>query len=260
MGTILDEIVRWKRQEVAGRKLERPPEAVCAAAEQAPAPRDLEAALRAPGVSLIAEIKRASPSRGLLCPTLDPPALAGLYEANGAAAISVLTDAHYFGGALEDLHAVRQEVALPVLRKDFILEPYQVYEARAAGADALLLIVAALSDEELGGLHGLAQALGMAVLVEVHDEGELERARRVRPRIVGVNNRDLRTFRTDLETTARLRPLVGWETALVSESGIHSAADVVRLARMGVDAMLVGEALVCAADVGAKVQELVHAA
>jgi indole-3-glycerol phosphate synthase len=255
--TILDEIIRWKRDEVARQKRVRPLEAVQAEMALAPSPRDLVAALRAPGVSLIAEIKRASPSRGLLRPNLDPAALARAYETNGAAAISVLTDAHFFGGDLEHLRTVRRTVGLPVLRKDFVLDPYQVYEARAAGADALLLIVAALSDGDLQSLYQLTRELGMAALVEVHNAAELERALEIKPRIVGINNRDLRTFRVNLETTARLRLLVPADVILVAESGIHTPIDVARLAAIGADAMLVGESLVRAEDVGAKVRELV---
>ena len=256
--TILDEIVDWKRKEVAHRKQTIPLTDVQVDIPRAPAPRDLVAALRQPGVSLIAEVKRASPSKGLLRPDLDPVALAREYEANGAAAISVLTDERFFGGRLAHLQAVRREVPrVPVLRKDFLLEAYQVFEARAAGADAVLLIVAVLSDDELQSLYGLVRRLQMAALVEVHDEAELARALAIEPRIVGVNNRDLRTFRVDLETTARLRALIPEEVVLVAESGVHNADDVVRLEKIGADAMLVGEALVRAEDVGGKVRELV---
>jgi indole-3-glycerol phosphate synthase len=177
--TILDEILRWKRGEIERYITAVPLEAVQARAERAPAPREFEAALRQPGISLIAEIKRASPSKGLLCPDLDPEALAREYEMGGAAAISVLTDEHFFQGSLDHLGAVRQNVNLPVLRKDFILDPYQVYQARAAGADAILLIVAALSDDALQSLHRLASELGLAVLVEVHNAAELVRALKV---------------------------------------------------------------------------------
>ncbi len=254
---ILDRIIRWKFEEVADRKSACPLETVQARAALAPPPRDFAAALQAPGVSLIAEIKRASPSKGLLCPNLDAPALARAYEANGAAAISVLTDERFFRGSLEDLRVVRQSVTIPVLRKDFILDPYQVYEARAAGADAVLLIVAALDDAALLELYELACKLGMAALVEVHNASELERALRIRPRIIGVNNRDLGTFEVDLETTVHLRPLIPPGVLLVAESGIHHRADVARLKAAGVDGILVGEALVRATDVGARVKELV---
>lgn len=255
--TILDEILHWKRGEIERCKATVPLEAVRAESSRAPAPRDFEAALRRPGISLIAEIKRASPSKGSLRPDLDPVALAREYESSGAAAISVLTDERFFQGSLDDLQVVRKKVNLPVLRKDFILDPYQVYQARAAGADAILLIVAALSDDALQTLHRLSADLGMAALVEVHSTAELERALKVGPRIVGVNNRDLRTFKVDLETTARLRPLIAAEVTLVSESGVQSHADVARLESSGTDAILVGEALVRAQDVGGKIQELI---
>ncbi|MFQ6100886.1 MAG: indole-3-glycerol phosphate synthase TrpC [Anaerolineae bacterium] len=256
---VLESIIRRKWVEIARRKRARPLEAVRAEAANAPLARDFVATLRAPGVSLIAEVKRASPSKGVLREDLDPAMLARTYEASGAAAVSVLTDAHFFRGSLDDLRAVRRSVSLPVLRKDFLLDPYQVYEARAAGADAVLLIVAALDDGRLDSLHRLACDLGMAALVEVHDEIELERALAVGPRIVGVNNRDLRTFEVSLETTARLRPLLPPGVVLVAESGIHTREDVARLAAMGADAMLVGEALVRAVDVGGKVRQLLGA-
>jgi indole-3-glycerol phosphate synthase len=257
--TILDKIVAWKRDEIVRHKRAKPFEVVQAEAALTP-PRDFAAALRAPGVRLIAEVKRASPSKGLLRHNFDAVALAQEYETNGAAAISVLTDEHFFQGSLDHLRDVRQNVALPVLRKDFVLDPYQVYEARAAGADAVLLIVAAMDDGDLEALHCLVQQLGMVALVEVHDETELARALQVGPRVVGVNNRNLRTFEVDLATTARLRPLVPAGVILVAESGVHTRADVARLADIGADAMLVGEALVRAADVGRKVRQLVGSA
>jgi indole-3-glycerol phosphate synthase len=258
--TILDKIITWKRDEVAQLKLGYPGECVQAEATLAPPPRDFAAALRAPGVSLIAEAKKASPSKGLIREDFDAVALAREYEANGAAAISVLTDEHFFQGSLDYLRAVGQNVEVPVLRKDFVFDPYQVYEARAAGADAVLLIVAALSDNDLEALHRLVQKLGMTALVEVHDEAELERALKIEPQVVGVNNRDLRTFEVDLETTARLRTLIPADIVLVAESGVHTPADVARLADIGADAMLVGESLVRAADVGGKVRQLVGTA
>ena len=255
-GTILDEILRWKELEVAQTKIDRPLQAVQDEIALAPPLRDFAAALRAPGVSLIAEIKRASPSKGPLRPDLDPPSLAQAYEANGASAISVLTDARFFGGSLQDLRTVRQAVDLPVLRKEFVLELYQVYEARAAGADALLLIVAALEDAQLGPLYRLTRDLGLTALIEVHNKGELQRALALSPRVVGINNRDLRTFEVHLETTECLRPAIPAEVVVVAESGIHTAADVARLAQCGVDAMLVGESLVRAQDAGAQVRDL----
>lgn len=258
--SILDDIFAHKRDEVARRKQIRPPDVVRAEAQRAAPPRDVIAALHASRTrpALIAEIKRASPSQGLLAADLDPLRLARTYQQNGAAAISVLTDERFFQGCLDDLDRVRQEVSLPVLRKDFILDPYQVYESRAAGADAVLLIAAMLSDEDLQALYGLIDALGMTALVEVHDEMELERALRLEPRLLGINNRDLRTFRVDLETTARLRPLIPAGLTVVAESGVHTRRDAASLARVGADAILVGESLVTARDPAARVRELAH--
>jgi indole-3-glycerol phosphate synthase len=255
-GTIIDKIIRHKRDEVAQYRQALPLKDVRSEALMASPPRDFAAALGAQGVSLIAEVKKASPSKGVLCENFDAVALACAYEDNGAAAVSVLTDEHFFHSSLDALRAVRGTVDLPVLRKDFVIDPYQVYEARAAGADAVLLIAAALNDGDLQTLYQLIGELGMAALVEVHDEAELERALKIDPRVVGVNNRDLRTFEVSLETTARLRALVPGDVVLVSESGIRTHEDVSRLAAIGADAMLVGEALVKAGDVGQKVQEL----
>jgi indole-3-glycerol phosphate synthase len=252
---VLDEIIAWKRDEIARHRHVRSEETVLAEATLASLPRDFVAALRAPGVSLIAEVKRASP--GLLRPDADVVALAREYETHGAAAISVLTDERFFQGSLDHLRDVRRNVKLPVLRKDFILDRYQVYQGRAAGADAVLLIVAALSDDGLAALYHAIRELDMAALIEVHNEAELERALQINPRIVGVNNRNLRTFEVDLETTARLRPLIPAGVVLVAESGVRTGADVARLSAVGVDAVLVGEALVRATDVGRKIQELV---
>ena len=258
-GTVLDEIIAAKRGEVAQRMAGQPLDAVRQAAVDAPPARDWAGALCRPGVSLIAEIKRASPSAGLLRAGLDPAALATEYEGAGAAALSVLTDARYFQGSLDDLCAARAAVSLPVLRKDFMVSPYQVCEARAAGADAVLMIVAVLDDQDLHELYHLAGTLGMAVLVEVHDEAELQRALAIAPAVIGVNNRDLHTFHVDLDTTARLRAQIPDGTVLVAESGIRTPADVARLAAIGADAMLVGEALVRAARPGEMARALVSA-
>ncbi len=255
-GTILDKIIAHKREELVQQKRDKPLATWRAEAESTALPRDFLAALRAPGVSLIAEVKKASPSKGLLCPDFDPVRLARTYAANGAAAISVLTDERFFQGSLDDLRAVREAVDIPVLRKDFIVDAYQVYEARAAGADAVLLIVAALDDATLHDLYTRIRQLGMAALIEVHNAAELERALSLRPRLIGVNNRDLRTFHVTLDTTAALRPRIPDEVVLVAESGIHTPEDVARLAVIGVDAMLVGEALVTAGDIGGKVKSL----
>ncbi|MGH2541477.1 MAG: indole-3-glycerol phosphate synthase TrpC [Ardenticatenaceae bacterium] len=257
--TILDKIMLHKREELPKRKRERPEADLRAALFLAPPARDFAAALRGPGLSLIAECKKASPSRGLLRHRYDAVELARLYEDNGARAISVLTDGRFFQGRLEELAAVREAVRLPVLRKDFVFDPYQLLEARAAGADAILLIAAVLSARALRELRLYAEELGMHALVEVHDEAEVERALETGARIIGVNNRDLRTFELDLGTTTRLRPLVPPDRILVSESGIHTPGDVKHLATLNVDAMLVGERFVRAKEPAALVRELVKA-
>ncbi len=244
---ILSRIVRTKREELArltsrSRELE-------AALDAAPPPRGMAAALGAAGtVSLIAECKRRSPGAGAIRPDLDPVDLARGYVAAGASAVSVLTDETYFGGSLDDLRAIGDAVDAPVLRKDFTLDPLHVVEARGAGADAVLLIVRILDDPTLRALHDEATGLGMDVLVEVHDEPELERALRLDPTLVGINNRDLSTFTTDLATTEPLLESVPDDVVVVSESGIRDRDDVVRLGRAGVDAILVGESLLRADD------------
>ena len=271
-GKMLDEIMRHKREEVPKRMATISITGLRALAMTVPDALDFAAALRQPGVSLIAEVKKASPSRGLLCRDFDPATLASTYARGGAAAISVLTDARFFQGQLEYLTTVKETVSgkrekketretdgaaatnlpisqstnLPVLRKDFIYDPYQVVEARVAGADALLLIAAVLGDNELRSLLAETRRYGMEALVEVHDEAEVERALLAGAQVIGVNNRDLRTFDVDIATTERLRPLIPADRVLVSESGIHTPADVRRLKEMGVDAMLVGESLVAA--------------
>ena len=260
--TILDDIMQWKREELPKKMRETPIELVRAQLIAAPPVRSFPAALRRSpdGVpALIAEVKRASPSKGLLRNKFDAVEIAKLYSENGAAAISVLTDQHFFQGNMDVLRAVRQTVPLPVLRKDFIFDPYQVYEARAGGADAILLIVAVLGDRALRELLSLSRELGMEALVEVHDDAELDRALAADASIIGINNRDLRTFEVDFETTARLRPRIPAGVTVVAESGIRTPADVKALGAMGVDAMLVGETLVRAGDIGAKVRELVQA-
>ncbi len=259
MSGILDDIVAAKKRElVRSRRAVPLAELRRQAAQQAPA-LDFAAALKGGRVRIIAEVKKASPSRGLLVPDLDPVALAQTYARNGAAAISVLTEAGFFQGSLDFLRQVRRAPGLkdvPLLRKDFIFAPYQVYESRAAGADAILLIVAILADEQLKALLGLAGELGMQCLVEVHDAAELVRALAAGAGLVGINNRDLRTFRVDLATTRQLRPLVPDGVVLVSESGIGRRQDIEQLAVWGVDAALVGEALVTAPDVAARLREL----
>src|SRR5213078_1644173 len=242
--SILDEIVEHKRAEVVASKHATPRSALVARAATLAPPRDFERALAPrPGrARLIAEVKRASPSRGVLKDDLDPVALASTYARHGADAISVLTDARYFRGSLDDLAAVRAAVDVPLLRKDFVLDDYQLWEARAAGADAVLLIVAALDDARLRDLHHAAKGLGMAVLVEVHTAGELDRAVALGAPVIGVNNRNLQTLETSLETSLALLPRVPSAHTAVSESGIFTRGDVDRVVRAGAHAVLVGEA------------------
>lgn len=263
MATILDRIVETKRHEVARRKREAPLSSLEERIRALPVPLNLSGALMGEGVRLIAEAKKASPSRGLLREGYDPAALARAYAENGAAAVSVLTEKENFQGSLEHLEAVAKVVrplGIPVLRKDFIFDSYQVHEARACGADALLLIVAILTPEHLKALLGACRSVWLQALVEVHNEEEMEVAVEAGAEIIGINNRDLRTFETDISLTERLAPRVPRGKIVVSESGIHSHADLVRLRRVGVHAVLVGEALVTAADPGAKVRELLHGA
>jgi len=259
MTNILDTIIAHKKTEVAGLDAR----ALRQAAEGSPTPRDFLSAVRrrdGQPARLIAELKRASPSKGMLAPHLDLFEVADIYMDNGAAAISVLTDEKFFLGKLETLHALRSShpARVPLLRKDFTIDAAQLYEARANGADAILLIAAALTDDGLfTGLHATARELGLTALVEVHNEAELERALKIPDvRLVGINNRDLGTFSVSLETTERLRPLIPPGITTVAESGIFTAADVARLERTGIDAILVGEALITAPDIEAKVREL----
>lgn len=267
--TILDEIFAHKRAEVASRKHFKPQSQLEREAEAARPPLDFPAALQrqashaalephTPAMpALIAEVKLASPSWGVFPQSHDPLSLARLYRANGASGISVVTDERYFHGHLDHLRQITGLPAhLPVLRKDFLFDPYQVYESRFAGADAILLIAAALPAASLVDLHGLALELGMHSLVEVHSLQELEAALVCQPCLVGINNRDLRDFSVDIGTTLRIRPYIPAGVCVVAESGIHTQSDVLRLADAGVDAVLVGEALVSAIDVAAKVQEL----
>jgi indole-3-glycerol phosphate synthase len=253
---MLDRIIALKKEEVEQRKkaltLNRLQERI---ARQKP-PLDFTSALKGDHIRLIAEVKRASPSRGILHPNLNPVQLAETYVEGGAAAISVLTEENYFKGHIDYLEAIRSEVQLPLLRKDFVFDPYQVYESRAYGADALLLITAILSQDQLGELLFLSHNLGLWCLVEVHNENEVEIALLSGAEIVGINNRDLSTFAVDIHTTRRLRYLIPQERIVVAESGIRSRSDVEKLEEWGIDAMLVGEALVTAHDVLAKMREL----
>jgi indole-3-glycerol phosphate synthase len=258
--TILDDIVAACRARLEIRKAEVPLDRVREAAAQrmewASERRDFAAALAMPGLGVIAEMKQASPSRGVLRTDYRPREIAPGYEAAGAVALSVLTEERFFKGSLGDLEEAREAVSLPVLRKDFILEPYQVYESEAAGADALLLIVAILSDSELRGLIELANGLELAALVEVHSDEEVGRAVAAGARIMGVNNRDLRTFEVNLETSLRLRASIPAGVLTVSESGIGTAADLTRLKAAGFDAALIGERLITEANPGQALAEL----
>ena len=256
---ILDEIVASKRGEVTRLLERRRLGELRAEAEAAPGARDFAAALRSRdgSVRLIAEIKRKSPSKGAFRAGLDAAQLARTYAQHGAACISVLTDGPFFQGSLDDLRTARAAVELPLLRKEFIIDAAQIYEARAAGADAILLIAAILDDSSLAAFHRLAGQLGMGALVEVHDEAELCRVLPLQPALIGINNRDLQTFHTDLATTERLRPLIPAGCLVVGESGIHTREDVARLRRAGVQAILVGESLIMAADTAAQIRELI---
>ena len=260
MADILTRILATKADEIATAKRARSPRATEAAARDMPPPRDFEGALRAKIAAgrpaVIAEIKKASPSRGLLRADFDPPAIAASYEAGGAACLSVLTDRPYFQGAPEYLTAARAACSLPTLRKDFLIDEYQIAEARAWGADAILLIVAALDDARLAALTACARDFGMAVLVEVHDAEELDRALVLAAPIVGINNRNLHTFDVSLATTLDLLPRMPAGKLVVTESGILAPADVATLRSRGVHAFLVGEAFMRAADPGAALSAL----
>ena len=258
--SILQKIIEQKKIEIAALNAS----ALRLSAEQSPTPRNFLAQItrRRFGLnpSLIAELKRASPSKGILAPHLDLFQVADIYIQNGASAISVLTDEKFFMGKLETLHDLRfkHKTELPLLRKDFIIDEVQLYEAKANGADAILLIAAALTDDKLfSDLHACALELGLTALVEVHDEAETERALKLKDiKLIGINNRNLATFEVSLETTEKLRPMISDDIAVVAESGIFTASDVERLSKSNVDAILVGEALVTAEDIGKKVREL----
>ena len=257
MSTVLDQIVASKHREIEAAKARLPDAELERAAAASPPPLDFRAALERPaGVQAIAEVKRASPSAGVLRADFDPVAVARTYAGHGAAAISVLTDAPFFQGHLDYLAAVRAAVAPPVLRKDFLLDPYQLREARAAGADAVLLIAEILDGDQLPRLLRAAGALGLQALVEFYDRANLPRVLDSGARLVGVNNRDLRTFETRLEHTLDVMAAVPADVCLVSESGIRTRQDVLRLQAAGVRAVLIGETFMRAVDVGAKLDEL----
>ena len=258
MSTILDQIIAHKQTEIAQARELRPVALLEKHLKTAPEPRDFVAALAAArGVGLIAEVKKASPSAGVIREDFHPVNIAKTYERHGAACLSVLTDEKFFQGHLDDLYAVRQEVALPVLRKDFIIDRYQLVEARAAGADCVLLIAECLDDAQLGDLYREARELGLQTLIELYEPDNLDRVLRLDPPLVGINNRNLKTFVTDLEHSIRMSARVPKSTLLVSESGIRTRADVERLQSAGIRAILVGETLMRADDMGAKIEELI---
>jgi indole-3-glycerol phosphate synthase len=257
--TVLDDLLVGVREDLAVRQAATPLEAVKERAAQQAAVRDAVAALRAPGIAVIAEVKRASPSKGPLATIADPALLAEQYEAGGASVISVLTEQRRFAGSLADLDAVRARVDVPVLRKDFVVSSYQVWEARAHGADVVLLIVAALEQEALVSLVERTESLGMTALVEVHDEAETERALQAGAKVVGVNARDLKTLEVDREVFTRIAPLLPATVVKVAESGVRGPHDVLAYAAAGADAVLVGEGVVAGGDPRAAVAELVAA-
>nr|WP_230414683.1 indole-3-glycerol phosphate synthase TrpC [Micromonospora tarapacensis] len=257
--SVLDEILAGVREDVARRQEQVPLERIRELAAAAPPPLDAYAALRRPGVAVIAEVKRASPSKGRLAEIADPADLAGDYAAGGARAISVLTEGRWFGGSLDDLAAVRAAVNIPVLRKDFVVSSYQVHEARAHGADLVLLIVAALEQNALVGLLERIESLGMTALVEVHDEEEADRAMEAGAQVIGVNARDLRTLEVDRSVFERIAPGLPSNVVKIAESGVRGPHDLIRYASAGADAVLVGEGLVTQKSPREAVAELVNA-
>jgi indole-3-glycerol phosphate synthase len=264
MTTILDKIAAYKREEVAAAKAERPLRGLLTEAREAPAPRGFRAALEAarkrkkPG--LIAEIKKASPSQGVIRADFDPEKLARAYERGGATCLSVLTDSPSFQGAPEDLIVARQATHLPVLRKDFMLDPYQIVQSRALGADCVLIIMAMVSDETAAQLLDAAREWGMDAIVEVHDEDEMARALEFETGLIGINNRNLKTFVTDIETTVRLYPLVPKDRHVIAESGLSKPEDLTKLAKAGISSYLIGESLMRCDNVEAATHSLLSGA
>jgi len=259
MMDILTDIVTQTRRDLVIKKRQTPLKLLVAQAHTQPPVLDLAASLRGESVKLIAEVKQASPSKGIIRQHFNPVEIADIYAENGAAAISVLTEPHYFKGSLKYLSAIRQlfGARLPLLRKDFIVDSYQVYEARAYGADSILLIAAILIESKLSQLLSLSRELGMEPLVEVHNETETKIVLNAGARIIGINNRNLKDFTTDIQVTERLRPLLPPGVIVVSESGIRTRQDIYRLQKCGINAVLIGEALMGAGDIGMRIRELI---
>jgi len=257
-GLILDTIIAHKQKELAAEQAQVPLAKLGAEVKNLPPTRDFRGAIiGSDTVKLIAEVKKKSPSKGIIREDFHPVSIAETYVKNGAAAISILTDRHFFAGELDYLRAIREVVDVPLLRKDFTIDPYHIYQARVAGADAVLLIVAALTAAQLRTFMGIAASLSLACLVEVHTREELEIALDVDAQIIGINNRDLRTFHTDIATTFRLREAIPADKVVVSESGIYAREDVMKLQAAGIHAMLVGESLMRSPDIGEQVRRLI---
>ncbi len=256
MNDFFEKVIARKREEVAAAKTAAPLRELRSLISDLPETRDFRGALAGKGLALIAEVKRSSPSAGKIAPITDPGRLARLYREGGAAAVSVLTESGWFGGSLDDLAMVKAEVDLPVLRKDFIIDPYQLYQSRAGGADAVLLIAELLEPESLADFLGRAEGIGLDCLVEAHSETALENILKTPAAIVGINNRNLKTLTVDLETSLNLLPLIPKDRVRVAESGVKTARDVNRLTEAGADAILVGETLARAEDPAAKIREL----
>lgn len=256
---ILDEIMKYRRQQLEQEKSECSLMEMKARAEQTLAERrpvSMTAALKQNTLSCICEVKKASPSKGLICPEFHPVEIAKVYEAAGANAISCLTERHYFQGSSAYLEQIRKQVKLPILRKDFIFDAYQIYEAAAIGADAILLIAAILEPQQLAELYQLAAALGLEILVEVHDEAEMAAVQFIHPKLLGVNNRNLKTFEVNLDTVARLKPYAPADAVFVSESGIRNNADMKNVRRLGADAVLIGETLMRSKNISETLAQL----
>ena len=254
----LQKILETKREEIQGRKVLLPLSELKRRLAESPPPLDFDGAIRSRDRALVAEVKRSSPSRGRIREDFDPVAIARIYAEGGAAAVSVLTESRFFEGRDSFLRDIRQNIGLPLLRKDFIIDPYQIYETRFLGGDALLLITRALDDGRLKEFIRLSSELGLASLVEIHDEADLEKALSSGAGIIGINNRDLSTFATDLEVSLRLAPLVPQGRTVISESGIRSRSDIQRLESAGIHAFLVGETLMREKDIGRKMKELLR--